>query len=256
VTVDSERVGVAPLAEAISVEAGAHTVRFKGPDGATETDSVTVLTGEKAVARFNRTAAAPPPAPLPPPPLPPAPVPPPEATPPPASKPTPPGPVPEATPPNEGMTPSKEHTGPGPLAPPKHIAPVILLGTLAVAGFTTAVVAGVVFKGQAQDNANTTAASLDSAASTAMLNHAACNPPANSRFAQACKDFTNDNNDVNVDATVGNIGIAVGAAAAVGGVLYWILADKATDEASSSQGAVVTPVVGRSFGGFSLSGHF
>src|SRR5271169_4563490 len=58
VTVDGEKVGTAPLSDAVSVEAGAHTVKFKGPDGATDTQSVTVLGGEKQVARFGKAGPA------------------------------------------------------------------------------------------------------------------------------------------------------------------------------------------------------
>jgi Tfp pilus assembly protein PilF len=45
VTIDGEKVGTTPLTEPVAVEAGAHTVKFKGADGATETQSVTVLGG-------------------------------------------------------------------------------------------------------------------------------------------------------------------------------------------------------------------
>ena len=58
VTVDGDKVGTTPLPDPILVEPGAHTVKFKGPDGATDTDSVTVLAGEKAIARFAKTASA------------------------------------------------------------------------------------------------------------------------------------------------------------------------------------------------------
>ena len=56
VTIDGEQVGTAPLGRAVAVEAGAHTVKFRGPDGATETESVTVLGGEQATAQFGRAA--------------------------------------------------------------------------------------------------------------------------------------------------------------------------------------------------------
>src|SRR5271166_3564654 len=48
VTVDGDKVGTAPLSDAVVVEAGAHTVKFKGPDGASDTQSVSVLGGQKA----------------------------------------------------------------------------------------------------------------------------------------------------------------------------------------------------------------
>lgn len=53
VSVDGVRVGLVPLAEAVLVEPGAHTVKLTAADGATDIRRVTVLAGEKGVARFG-----------------------------------------------------------------------------------------------------------------------------------------------------------------------------------------------------------
>ena len=58
ITIDGDRAGSAPLSDPIAVEPGAHTVTFKAPDGTSDTQSISVLGGEKAVARFGRKSGA------------------------------------------------------------------------------------------------------------------------------------------------------------------------------------------------------
>jgi hypothetical protein len=249
VTVDGERVGAAPLAEPVSVEAGAHTVKFKGPDGATETQSVTVLSGEKAVARFKAAASTTAPAPAPTP----------EARPPAEPEKAPPPPPPK---PPEEAAPKPEPThlkeppveaGGGP-----SIVPIIVLGTLAVAG---AVTGGVMlaYKNQAQNNLDTVAAEIK-----ANVPGGHCNPPpapprrpGDFDGPAACSDYTTDINQVNQDATVGNIAAGVAVASAAGAVIYWLVARKGHD---SNRGAItqptLVPVLGRSEAGLVLSAGF
>ena len=150
VTIDGERIGTTPISDQVTVEAGAHTIKFKGPDGAAETDSVTVLGGEKVVARFSKSAAvAVAPAPS-------APLPAGETTPPaspPSSKSV--DAVSASKPQTEtSETPRSETHGGGLLAPPRNIVPVVVLGVVAAAGAATAIVAGVYFKNQAQSYAD------------------------------------------------------------------------------------------------------
>ena len=75
---------------------------------------------------------------------------------------------------------------------------------------------------------------------------------------RACSDFVADNNDVNQDATVGNVLVGVGVAALVGAGVYWLLASKPGDEgsAASSWSVEITPVVARTQTGLSISGSF
>ncbi len=67
VMVDGDHTGTAPISDPVFVDPGAHTVKFKGPDGTTDTESVSVLAGQKAVAKFSgpsggaAAGAAPPP---------------------------------------------------------------------------------------------------------------------------------------------------------------------------------------------------
>jgi hypothetical protein len=263
VTIDGDRLGSAPLAEPVSVEAGAHTVKFKSLDGIAETNSVTVLGGEKVVSRSSRLAAVatttvpqlpptvPPaasatePAPLP---LPPAP-----GVPPPATDTVPPPshlvPRPEPPPADEGQG--------GPFAPPRNVWPVVVLGSVAALGVATALVAGVYYKGNASDNKDRTEAEIRAAAHCPTTGPCpvCSNPPAN--FTQACSAYSGDIDNINADATVGNIGIAVAAAGAAGALIYWLAADKGREAAGAGPAApVISPAVGLRFTGVSVSGRF
>jgi hypothetical protein len=250
VTVDGDKVGTTPLPDPILVEPGAHTVKFKGPDGATDTDSVTVLAGEKAIARFAKTASAAPVAPTPPPAgtdseATPTPPPPPDETPKPAEAP----PVKETA----NVT---SHTsllsGPDTMAP-VYIGGVVVLGSAALA------IVMAISKQNAQNKANATATQITQHGGTS------CSPPtlaagATTSLGQvqaACNEYQGDNQDVNTDATIGNIAVGVGVIAAVGTVVYWLVADRHGESPSTgSTSPRVTPIVGTSLGGLSLSGNF
>jgi hypothetical protein len=255
VTIDGERAGTTPLNEPVLVEPGAHTVKFKGPDGTTDTDSVTVLAGEKAIARFAKTASAAPAAP------------PPTPTPPPAgaeAEPTPPSPpAAQETPKPAETQPVKESATIGShhdlLSAPATLAPVIV-GGVVVAGSIAVAITMLVSKSSAQNKATDTANQIAQHGGTS------CSPvsvvPGTSsdiqnKITQACAEYQSDNQDVNADATVGNIAVGVGVIAAIGTVIYWIVADRKGDSPSTGLNApVVTPIVDRSTGGLSLSGRF
>ncbi len=248
-TVDGDKAGTTPLPDPILVEPGAHTVKFKGPDGATDTDSVTVLAGEKAIARFAKTASAPPVAPAPAPPPAPAAPPATETEPPAPPEEGPTKPPPEAAPKETVSTASHASV----LAPPQNLVPVVVGGVVMVASIGLAI--GVVFaKQSAQDKANSTADQIRAAGGTS------CNPPAPlslNGITEACSRFISDNNDVNTDATIGNIAVGVGVAALAATVVYWFVADKPDDTAhSASRTPALTPLVGPSLGGLSLTGRF
>ena len=244
VTVDGASVGTTPLAEAPLVEMGAHSVRVRMPDGSADTQNITVLAGERAIARFARTP--PPSSPTPPPGLP-TPAPPPPAS---QAAPTP------AIPPPESANPMaiQEGTGAenqGTIWVPKNLVPVYVGGLLAL-GSAGLAVGMLIAKETAQDKANNQAADI--------LKHGArCNPPQGpvdpQKLAQSCQVYANDNNDVNLDATVGNIATGVAAAAFVVTVVYWIAATK-RDASSVPNSVLVVPHVGRSSGGISISGSF
>ena len=253
VTVDGDKAGTTPLSDPILVEPGAHTVKFKGPDGATDTDSVTVLAGEKAIARFAKTASAAPVA------APPAPTPPAAGT---EAEATPPSPPPaEETPKPAEAPPAKQTVNLSPerslLSPPETLAPVIVGGVVVVGSAALAIVM-LVSKQTAQNKANDTAAQISAHGGTS------CSPPSISADATttidkvqtACSEYQNDNKDVNTDATIGNIAVGVSVIAAVGTIVYWLVADRRGDSPSTGSTApTVTPIVGPSLGGISLSGN-
>ncbi len=257
VTIDGERAGTTPISDLIAVEAGAHTVKFKAPDGSIETESVSVMGGEKVVARFARAAVAtamPPPSAAPSaesaPPLPPV------------SKSSEEPPSPEAPPAKKERVVREEHgSGPGLFSAPDHTWPSILMWSAGVAAAGGAVAAGII-KNTAQDNANQTATNIVNSVGPAMAAGACDMPQPGSRLATACSEFATDNNDVNVDATLGNVLVGAAVGLTVGGFLWWFLAPKErTGEASAADTPpqpkpVVTPVVGRGFGGLTVGGQF
>jgi len=253
VTVDGEHVGTAPLNEPVSVEAGAHTVKFKASDGTTDTESVSVLGGEKAVARFRggsgvgaatagTTAAT-------------------TSSGPaaagggePSSSPS---AASEATGTQSDQETAPKESAPGaeapsggssPFAPPANLTPVFILGGAALAGYALAI-GMVTVKGQAQDKANAAEATIKAGGGTTCVN-----VPSGSRFYNDCQALITDDKDVNTDATIGNIALGVGIAATLGGIVYWLVADKHKEQTAYQP--VLTPMVGPGLGGLSLSGAF
>ncbi len=249
VSLDGERVGVAPLAEAIYVEPGAHTVRTKGPDGAADVESVTVLAGEERVAHGSKAA---PPAVVPAPTPAPAPAPAPVASPAPAPAPPPvPAPPPEppkSAPPPAPVEPAPEATS-GKSFFPANMVPVYIGGAITIVGAGAAIALGA-FKQDALSNANATAGNIRSQGGT-------CPAPtgASAALLNACSILATDNDNVNADATGANVAIGVAVAGLVGTVVYWAIADKAGGSPRSGR-ATITPIVGRSLGGLALAGEF
>ena len=240
VTVDGEKVGTAPLSDAVAVEAGAHTLKFKGPDGSSDTQSVSVLGGQKAVAHFPQSGSSSAPVP----------------TPPPANTTATPAPSGDATSSSEPSNPPTD-TSPAPahdnketppsksganfFTPPNNVVPAIVFAGIGVVGFATAVVMGI-SKSSAQSNADTLAAAIQANYSRAT--------PAD------FNNYQNDLNDVNTDATLANVGLVVGIAGVAGAVIYWGLANKDRGASGALHLPLVTPTMGRSSGGLSLTGTF
>lgn len=240
VTIDGEKVGTAPLADAVGVEAGAHTVKFKGPDGSSDTQSVSVLGGQKAVARFPQGGSAPAAAPAT------SPATSSSSVTPDASAASAPAPLPAETSstaatPAQHEAPASSSNGAGFFTPPNNIVPAVVLAGIGVAGVGVAIVMAV-SKSAAQNNANDLGAKI--------LNNGG--PAANPGAYDA---YLSDLNDVNTDATIANIGIVAGIAGLAGAVVYWGLANKDGSTAALYLPSV-TPMVGRSSGGLSLAGRF
>jgi hypothetical protein len=251
VTIDGEKVGTTPLTDPIAVEAGAHTVKFKGSDGSTDTQSVTVLGGEKAVAKFKAgggAAAAGAAAGA--------------GTPPPdnkaASEPDK-GPPAAAPPDDTANKPAEKLVKEAPpsggggsiIDPPSNLVPVwIGLGVTVAAGVTAGVM--LAFKNSAQTNANTVGAEIVSHLPANRTASGICQSNTPPNLVQACNDYATDINQVNQDATAGNIAIGVGVAALVGTGIYWAVADKGGGRGALNR-PVIVPMIGRREGGLSLS---
>jgi hypothetical protein len=260
VSVDGDHAGTAPISDGVYVEPGGHTVKFKGSDGTTDTASVSVLAGQKSVAKFGGggggSVAS--------------------ATPPPTTASNTPAPSePTATPPSppdQGNVtpagPSKETIGgeahASLFAPPKNIVPAAIMLGVGVAGFATAAVMYFV-KQSAMNNQADVANQIRAAYGGNPGANFCNNPPTNyvppgggqsENFTQVCQAYNSDVNDVNADATVGNIAAGVGIAGVVGAAIYWIVADKEKPGSAFFTTPVVTPHIGRTGGSLSLSAQF
>jgi hypothetical protein len=134
--------------------------------------------------------------------------------------------------------------------------PLVASGILAVAGAATAVIAGVYFKKQAQDSADQSYQNIVTAAKMRGIDRKGlCNSPPTMAFQQACAQYANNNNQVDQDATIGNIGVVVAIAGAVGTLVFSLIRVD-DDRIAAPSMPVVRPVVGPSFGGLTLAGKF
>ncbi len=239
VSIDGEKVGIAPLADPVDVEPGTHKVSVRAGEGNVDTKSVTVSAGQQVSAKFGPPGSATGPTPTPPPTEPPP------ETPPP----------PESTGPKEPPPPVPEKkAGRG---PPATIVPTIIGGVISLGGFVTAI-AMLSSKSKAQDSATSVANEIVAAGGT----QGTCyNPPSTSRFYQACNTLASNNSNVNADALVGNIGVAVGIGAAAGAVLWYFLAPRREQPAPAPAApppptTSLVPVLGPHIGGLGLTGSF
>jgi PEGA domain-containing protein len=262
VTVDGENVGVTPLSEPVAVDEGSHVVSVRWPDGAVETQSLSTTVGVHATARFTKpapplapprvpppptvtTPAVPPPAPPPPPPV---------ATEPPQPPPAPPESLPNG--PQESAAPQETRWTTAPV----YIGVGVALASAGVA------IGALVSKNSAQNNANTELSDVrgykippyapggypgGSATSCNLPN--GIGPQDQTKLAQACTIYNGDINQVNQDATLGNIAIVVGVTAVVGTIAYGIVE---LAHNSSVSRLLLTPTIGRSEGGLSILGAF
>ena len=119
-----------------------------------------------------------------------------------------------------------------------------------MAGYATAVVLYFI-KQSAQTNRDSVASAIVAHGGGA---GSCVNTPASSPFASACSAFISDTNDVNTDASAGNVALVVGllaTAAAVPSMIYWL-----TTRHSEAPKVTLMPVVGPSIGGLSIGGQF
>lgn len=266
VTIDGDHVGTTPLAEPVLVEVGSHSVRVKAPDGTSDMQSITVLTGEKAAAHFRAAPPPPPPAPLPPPAPTPVVAPPPEVAAPP--------PQPQASPPATSTSTTTLQEPPKPLEPTPVEPPAETRSTLPLwpgfvgLGLTAAsVVVGVVgltSVGTAQNNATNQAANILQVGGSCppvppSANAGAAAMTQYQQLISACSKYSDDNNLVNVDRTVGVVALTAGGVLLAGSVVYLVVAavhnGSHSDSAPAPQ-ALVLPIVSPSLSGLAVVGTF
>jgi hypothetical protein len=238
--VDGDHAGTAPLSAQVDVEPGPHTVKANG-----DSKSVNVTAGQVLPVKFAVGGGV---APVP---LPGNPEEPPPTVPPPSNPPE----APAAPPPEQ---PAAE-SGPGLFSPPRSMAPVWVGVTAAVVGTGTAVLFAI-FKSSA--NSSYTQAQSEITSHYRMANGGA-NPPGNfcnnhpaseNNYNGACANLASDANQVNTDATLGNVGVIVGVAGAAFGLGWYLFAPKRdAKDSSTAPTSSFAPVVSPQFKGLSYS---
>jgi hypothetical protein len=257
VTIDGDGAGTAPLPDPVDVEPGSHRVKA-GNDEL----KIDVAAGQKVAAKFGTKSDATPPAPVP------VPTPPPTnnsaatTTPPSGDNP------PPATPPAGEDTGAKVETKKSLLAPPATMALVYIGAGAAVVGIGVGIGFGVIAKASAQNSADSVAAEIRKNNTGAGAVSQPCSstvPSVVQKFGKACAALSDDNNKVDTDATIGNIGLAVGIAGAALAVGWYLFAPKRQDDAApkdeKKEGAwkspvVLSPILGARTNGLSVSGAF
>ncbi len=245
VFVDNERVGTAPLAEAVDVEPGSHMVKAR-----TDELKVDVAAGQRVTARFGAGGPVAIPVVVAPP------------IPPPALPPVAPPPV---APPVASGNPSTFTTMPPPpgadkktsmLSPPATMIPVIVGAGVAIIGAGLAIGVGVVAKSSAQTSADGKAADIRAHGGRQGICSSTV-PAEVTRFGKACAALSEDNNTVDSDALVGNVGIGLAVAGGVFAVGWYLLAPKAADKKIGTwQMPTISPILGTRTNGMALSGTF
>lgn len=230
VMLGDERLGVAPFREAIDVDPGPKTLKSRASDGSSETVQVTTVAGQRSVARFG--ANTPPVAAAPVLPL----------TPPPAETPPPASPEPAK---DSGVQKSDTNV----FSPPKTMVPVFIGAGVAVLGAAGAVVA-LVMKQNAQENADKVETAIRTNGGGAGT-CASTDPAVVRRFGNACRTLADNYDQVNADATAGNVAIGVGIAGAAFAVGWYLFAPK-----KEPSQAFVVPMVRPGLGGVSFEGRF
>ena len=240
--VDGEHVGTAPLPDPVNVEPGTHVVKANS-----DSKSVVVVVGQVLPVKFlpSEGVAIAPVAPIP------------VTPPPPVSVEAPPAAVPEpAVTTHEQIetSPPSYASSPGLFSRPKTMAPVWIGLAAGLAGGTTAILFAV-FKSNANTNYQNDQTTIESAAPMSAWTGLCEHPPPS--FAAACSSLQNDQNLVNTNAIVANVGLGVGIAGLAFGLGWYLFAPKrgaapATVGASGS----LSPILGRNMNGLGYVGSF
>jgi hypothetical protein len=129
------------------------------------------------------------------------------------------------------------------------LVPAVAIGGVAVVAFGVAAV-WLVLKGSAQSKAN----HLETQIKGAGGGSSSCTDPSAS-VAAACVDYHSDINDVNQDATIGNVALGVGIAAAAGS-LAWLAIAIVSNATHAPPRATLVPILGPRVGGLGIGWSF
>lgn len=261
IDLDGKKIGFAPM-DPLDVEPGAHNVLVKGPQGANE-QRVIVSAGQLLPVKFGAVATT-------------------TTTPTTTTTTTPTTTTPEngtgtgtggttgttttttpetgtgttTTPPAGGGDTSSK---PGILSPPQTLWPVFALGAVGLGGFGLSI-GFAVAKSGAQSAADDTQAQITKAAKAyGRSSSGICNNPPTSDFVTACNNYKSDVDHVNQDATIANVGIAIGVVGIVGAVVYYLVAPKkgsTSDQKAAQSRPLLVPWVGEGTGGMNVLGRF
>jgi hypothetical protein len=243
VFVDGDHAGTAPLSDAVDVEPGTHTVKANS-----DSKSVSVNAGQVLPVKFGlggggaAVAVVPVPAPTP------APA--------------------EVEPTDEQKAAAAAVGGPlgavalntayhpGLFSPPRTTAPVWIGGVVGVAGFGTAILFAV-FKGEANSSYQNLQNEITTAAAQQMVSlQGICSKPP-PHFVSACQSLQSDQNQVNTDATVANVGVIVGAVGLAFGLGWYLFAPKReAKDSSSAPASSFVPILEPHLNGFGYVGTF
>jgi hypothetical protein len=240
--VDGEHVGTAPLPDPVNVEPGPHVVKANS-----DSKSVVVVVGQVLPVKFSPSEGAviAPVAPIlvpPPPSVVPAEAPP-TATPEPAV----------TTREQTGTSSSSSASSPGLFSRPKAMAPVWIGLAVGVAGGTTAILFAF-FKSNANTNYQGDQTTIESAAPMSTWSGLCEHPPPS--FAAACSSLQSDQNLVNTNAIVADVGLGVGIAGLAFGLGWYLFAPKRDAAPSVGGSGSLWPILGRDMNGLGYAGSF
>jgi hypothetical protein len=240
--VDGEHVGTAPLPDPVNVEPGPHVVKANS-----DSKSVVVVVGQVFPVKFSPSegAVVAPVAPIlvpPPPSVVPAEAPP-TATPEPAV----------TTREQTGTSSSSSASSPGLFSRPKTMAPVWIGLVVGVAGGTTAILFAF-FKSNANTNYQGDQTTIESAAPMSTWSGLCEHPPPS--FAAACSSLQSDQNLVNTNAIVADVGLGVGIAGLAFGLGWYLFAPKRDAAPSVGGSGSLWPILGRDMNGLGYAGSF
>jgi hypothetical protein len=144
------------------------------------------------------------------------------------------------------------------LAPPANLVPVYVGGVVAVVGAGIAIGVGVIAKSSAQNSADSVASEIRKNGGTQGVCSRTDTATVN-KFGKACAALADDNSKVDTDATVGNVGLAIGIAGAAFALGWYLFAPKREQQPAAAgtwQTPVISPILGTRENGLAVSGAF